>query len=95
MIGENMKVDSVITLENDVNCLLLDKTNYNDSNYFLAILLDENEEPTDKSLVLKETIENNEIYVEEEVDQKVLEEVTKLFTKSFNKYVSELPDTME
>ena len=44
-----MKVDTVITLDNDMNVLLVDKTVYNDTNYFLGILLNANEEPTDES----------------------------------------------
>lgn len=86
-----MKVDSVITLENDVNCLLLDKATYKGDNYFLAIILDEDEEPTEKSVVLKEIVENNEIYIERENDEKILAELLKEFVKSFNKSVAELP----
>lgn len=89
-----MKVDSVITLDNGVNCLLIDKTNYNETNYFLAILLDENEEPTDISYVFKEIVEGEDTYVEREGNEEILAEVIKLFTKSFNKQVSELPDTI-
>lgn len=89
-----MKVDSVITLENNVNCLLLDKANYNNTNYFLALLLDENEEPTDVSFVLKEIVEGTDTYVEREGDTEVLTELVKLFTKSFNKSVAELPEIL-
>ena len=39
-----MKVDTVITLDNDLNVLLVDKTIYEDTSYFLGIVLDENEE---------------------------------------------------
>ena len=53
-----MKVDTVITLDNDVNCLLLEKANYNNDNYFLSVVLDDNEEPSDEYVVLKEIIEN-------------------------------------
>ena len=58
-----MKVDTVITLDNDVNCLLLEKANYNNDNYFLSVVLDDNEEPSDEYVVLKEIIENNQNYV--------------------------------
>ena len=34
-----MKIDSVITLENDVNCLLLEKVTYDGNNYFLSVVL--------------------------------------------------------
>ena len=47
-----MEVDTVITLDNDVNCLLLEKINYNNNNYFLANILNEEEEPSDESIIL-------------------------------------------
>lgn len=89
-----MKVDSVITLENNVNCLLLDKANYEGMNYYLAVVLDENEEPTEDNIVLKEIIEGNDIYVEREGDEQVLSELVKQFTKSFNKFVANMPEEL-
>lgn len=87
-----MTVDSVITLDNDINCLLLDKAVYQGKNYFLAVVLDEIEEPTEEYAVLKEIIENGETYVEKEVDEAIVAELIKTFTKTFNTLVSELPE---
>lgn len=87
-----MKIDSVITLENDVNCLLLEKVNYNNDNYFLTVVLDDNEEPSDEYIVLKEIIEDGLNYVMRVTDEKVLAELIKLFTKSFGEKVQNLPD---
>ena len=64
-----MKIDSVITLENDVNCLLLEKVNYNNDNYFLTVVLDDNEEQSarrPKSITL--VVKNGD----EEVQSKVV-----------------------
>ena len=52
-----MTVDSVITLENDVNCLLLEKVNYENDNYFLAVVLTIDEEPSNNYVIFKEIIE--------------------------------------
>ncbi len=87
-----MKVDTVITLDNDLNVLLVDKTIYEDTSYFLGIVLDENEEPTEESAVLKEIIEEDGTYVEKCEDQTILTEVLKDFTKSLNKFVGTLPE---
>ena len=87
-----MKVDTVITLDNDINCLLLEKANYNADNYFLSVVLDDNEEPSDEYVVLKEIIENNENYVMKVDDDTTLAELIKLFTKSFGEKVQNLPD---
>ena len=87
-----MKVDTVITLENDINCLLLEKANYENDNYFLSVVLDENEEPSDEYVVLKEIVEDNQNYVMRVMDESVLAELLKLFTKSFGEKVAKLPD---
>ena len=85
-----MKVNSVITLDDKFKCLLLDKTNFDNSNYYLAVALDENDQPIEDYAVLKETIENNEIYVEKEDDANILSQILVTFTKNFNRLVDEL-----
>lgn len=87
-----MNVDTVITLNNNINCLLLEKANYNDENYFLAVVLDDNEEPSDEYVVLKEIVEDEQNYVMRIVDESILAELIKLFTKSFGEKVQNLPD---
>ena len=68
-----MKVDEKITLSNgDVYGLLLDSKIDND-NYFLAVLLKDGEEPTDKFKVLKEINRNGETFVSEEKDPLILQ----------------------
>ena len=46
-----MTVDSVITLDNDVNCLLLEKVTHENENYFLSVVLNEDEEPSDEYVI--------------------------------------------
>ena len=87
-----MKVDSVITLNNDLNCLLLDKVTYNENNYFMAVVLNEEEEPSDEYVIFKEIIENDSKYVEKVEDENILIELIKLFTKSFDNMVNNLPE---
>ena len=88
-----MKVNTVITLENDLNVLLIDKAMYDNNDYFLAILLDENEEPTEESVILKEIVSVDGTYVEKEEDPNKLAELLKIFTKSLNMFIAKLPDT--
>ena len=87
-----MKVDTVITLDNDINCLLLEKAELNNSNYFLSVVLDESEEPSDEYVVLREIKEDNDNYVMRVDDESTLAELVKLFTKSFGEKVQNLPD---
>ena len=87
-----MTVDSVITLDNDVNCLLLEKVNFETDNYFLSVVLNEDEEPSDEYVIFKEIIENNENYVEAVADANLQTELIKLFTNEVGKLVESLPD---
>lgn len=87
-----MNVDSVITLENDVNCLLLEKVNYLNDNYFIAVVLNEEEEPSDEYVIFKEIIENNENYVEKVEDMELLTKLVEMFTNEAKKFVETLPE---
>ena len=75
-----MKVDTVITLENDVNCLLLEEATLANENYFLAVVLNDDEEPSDEYVILKEHIENDEQYVIRIADEETLGKLVNLFT---------------
>ena len=87
-----MKVDSVITLDNDISCLLLEKVTYQDDNYFMAVVLTEDNEPSDEYIIFKEIIEGEDKYVEKIVDEELLSKLLELFTQSFNKMAAELPE---
>lgn len=67
-----MKVDEMITLSDGKSYGLLLDTEIESGKYFLAVLLNSNEEPTNNFKVFKETIKNNESFVEEEKDPFVL-----------------------
>lgn len=89
-----MKVDSVITLENDVNCLLLEKVEYENNNYFMAVVLNEEEEPSDEYVIFKEIIENNENYVEKVEDAVLFSSLIQLFTTKIDEFVDNLPNNI-
>lgn len=89
-----MKVDSVITLENDVNCLLLEKVEYENNNYFMAVVLNEEEEPSDEYVIFKEIIENNENYVEKVEDAELFSLLIQLFTTKVDEFVDSLPNNI-
>lgn len=87
-----MTVDSVITLENDVNCLLLEKVSYENENYFLAVVLTLDEEPSNNYVIFKEIIEDGENFVEKVEDVKLLKTLLGLFTVNVEELVKCLPD---
>lgn len=87
-----MSIDSVITLENDVNCLLLEKVNYENNNYFLSVVLNQDEEPSDEYVIFKEILEDNETFVEKVVDPELTTYLLKEFSTDVKKFVDNLPD---
>lgn len=74
-----MNVDEMITLANNVSYGLLLKVSLDEDNYFLAVQLDSNEEPTDKYEVLKEVNDQGEISVLIERDPLILNELLKQY----------------
>lgn len=74
-----MNVDEMITLANNVSYGLLLKASLDEDNYFLAVRLDSNEEPTDKYEVLKEVNDQGEISVLIERDPLILNELLKQY----------------
>ena len=90
-----MKVDTVITLENNENCLLLEKAVYENNNYFLSVILNELEEPSEDYIILKEIANEGERFVERVTNDDLISELLKLFSKNFNKLVDELPNLNE
>ncbi len=87
-----MNIDSVITLENNVNCLLLEKVEYQNKNYFMSVLLNEEEEPSDEYVIFEEERENDDIFVVKIEDAELLTELLKLFTTKANNLIANLPE---
>lgn len=90
-----MNINSVITLDNDIKCLLLYKVKYNDINYFLALMLDEDDKPTDDNMILKEIVENGEIFVEREGNEELINNLIPLFTKEINEELKNIAEREE
>lgn len=67
-----MTVGEMITLSNKNSYGLLLDAVLNDNKYFLAVLLNEREEPTEKYVVLKEEFDGENISVIEENDVVIL-----------------------
>ena len=81
-----MKVDEIIELENGTSYLLLLNNTIDNTNYFLAVKLNEQEESTNDYIVLKEITENNETYIQKVTDPIIL---SKLITEYSLDYESD------
>ena len=83
---DKMKVDEIIELENGTSYLLLLNSTIDNTNYFLAVKLNEQEESTNDYIVLKEIMENNETYIQKVTDPIIL---SKLITEYSLDYESD------
>ena len=84
-----MQIDSVITLEDGINCLLLEKAEYQNNSYFMAVILTENDEPTKDYMVFREINKEDGKYIEKVNDTGLLTELLKIFDDLFNKKYQE------
>ena len=84
-----MKVDTVVTLANGKNYLLLLESDIQDEDYFLSVLLDENNEPTDEYIVLKEINKNGKTYVKKETKLIILKQLLDNYRMQYQDEFSE------
>lgn len=74
-----MMINDVIVLDDNKKYLLLDKTDYENYPYYYAVLLDDQEKPTEKYSFVKEITENNETFVEEVTDNAIRSSLLVIF----------------
>ena len=87
-----MTKDLIITLDNNIEYVLLDEQVLDNKKYFYAVAIDKNEEPTNDYIILEEIQENNKFYVEEVKDKNILGLLVTLFTKNYVDSVEELEE---
>ena len=73
-----MNVNDIIVLENNKSYLLLLDTVIKADKYYLAVELDNNENPTNNYVVVKEEKEGNDIYMEITEDPYIYSELIKM-----------------
>ena len=79
-----MNVDDVIQLEDNNNYGLLLKADLDECNYFLAVKLNEKEEPTNEYKVLKEINDDAETYVQEINDPLILSQLLEEYSMQYD-----------
>lgn len=76
-----MNVNDIIILENNKSYLLLLDTVIKADKYYLAVELDNNENPTNNYVVVKEEKEGNDIYMEITEDPYIYSELIKMHSE--------------
>lgn len=70
-----MKIDTIITLKNDKKYLLLLESELDLEGYFLAVQLDDKNEPTSNYAVLEEVKKDNRMFVKKIDDPLILNQL--------------------
>ncbi len=74
-----IKINSIITLSNDEQYMVLNETIFENNHYFLVMGVDDNHEIlSSKVAIFKEEKENEDVYVSKVEDSRLIIELTKL-----------------
>ena len=72
------RTNTIITLENNEQYMVLNQTEYEGFSYYLVMGLDQNKEIIENNVaIFKEEIDNNDVYIEKVEDSKLIIELTK------------------
>ena len=73
-----IRTNTIITLENNEQYMVLNQTEYEGSSYYLVMGLDQNKEIIENNVaIFKEEIDDNDVYIEKVEDSKLIIELTK------------------
>ena len=74
-----IQINSIITLSNEEQYMVLNEANYENNRYFLVRGIDQNKEIiSSKVAIFKEEIDQEDVYVSKVEDSKLIIELTKL-----------------
>ena len=75
-----MNKEEILTLEDNVEYMVLDTAEFNHDKYLYCVEIDEEEMPKDTYKYFKEVKENGILYTEEVEDENIIEALTSIFT---------------
>lgn len=84
-----MEIDTKITLEDNKNYGILMKTRFTEKDYFLAVLLDDNDEETQTYAVLEEVTKDGESYVKKINDPFILNSILSDYREQYDEMLED------
>lgn len=75
-----MNKEEILTLEDNVEYMVLDTAEFNHDKYLYCVEIDEEEMPKDTYKYFKEVKEDGILYTEEVEDENIIEALTSIFT---------------
>ena len=85
-----MKVDTIITLDNDKEYALLEKLDLEGKIYFFAAGVDKDEEATGEYIFIEQISKNNKTFIQKVLDKKLLGKLSTIVTKEYFEAVESL-----
>ena len=76
-------IEKVITLDNG-KWYICDETIYDQNTYYLALKLDDNNEPSDESKIFKKVVKNNKEYFSDKINEEDIKQLMTIFIMDFN-----------
>lgn len=75
-----MNKEDIITLEDNVEYMVLDTTEFNHDKYLYCVEIDKDEMPKQEYKYFKEVNENGELFTEDVVDENIIQALTAMFS---------------
>lgn len=85
-----MKKDDIITLEDNVEYMVLDTAEINHEKYLFCVEIDEQEMPKTEYKYFKEIKENDDLFAEEVIDENSIEALTAMFAADYLNSVKDI-----
>lgn len=78
-----MNKEDIITLEDNLEYMVLDTVELNQDKYLYCVSIDQEEMPTNEYKYFKEINENGNLFTEEVEDQNIIEAITALLATDY------------
>lgn len=87
-----VEVGRIVTLDDTDKYYLSDETEQNGKTYFLGLKVDENDDPSDESLIFEKEIDGEDVYLTEVEDEDIKNYLSAVFITKMNKVLDDLEE---
>ena len=87
--GMRMKVDTIVTMHNGEEFFIADETFQNNTKYYLGNKVGEDGNPSETTVIFKETIDDDGVYLDIVKDQSIVNYLTAIFLANYCNYLEE------
>ena len=85
-------LNSVITLDNNQKWYITDETEQGNDKFYLAVKLDENNNPDAESKIFKEVKANGKVFLDDQIDAETYQYLSAIFITNYSNKSDEIAD---